>query len=198
VAVGNPRIGHHQERLRCGGAQWVAASLEDFEMALAWRRGITWTRAGGARLLHHSNHNLDHKHDSSHPHLRLQHTLSHTKDHLASNLLTSNTHKNGPPANPAHPRPAPVKLPAPHRAHARQSRPAAWRNGHYRCRRSSRRDSEPRKLKLLNQRKEKATNTTQDSHLAVGHAVEIIGKVDQNLHIKVQAATDFGTNIGMC
>ena len=38
----------------------------------------------------------------------------------------------------------------------------------------------------------------QDSHLAVGHAVEIIGKVDQNLHVKVQAATDFGTNIGMC
>ena len=37
----------------------------------------------------------------------------------------------------------------------------------------------------------------QDSHLAVGHAVEIIGKVDQNLHVKVQAATDFGTNIGM-
>ena len=38
----------------------------------------------------------------------------------------------------------------------------------------------------------------QDSHLAVGHAVEVIGKVDQNLHIKVQAATDFGTNIGTC
>ena len=37
----------------------------------------------------------------------------------------------------------------------------------------------------------------QDAHLAVGHAVEVIGKVDQNLHIKVQAATDFGTNIGM-
>ncbi|KAH7068286.1 ssDNA binding protein-like protein Ssb3 [Paraphoma chrysanthemicola] len=36
---------------------------------------------------------------------------------------------------------------------------------------------------------------TRDSHLAVGHAVEIIGKVDQNLHIKVQAATDFGTSI---
>ncbi|KAH7386117.1 ssDNA binding protein-like protein Ssb3 [Pyrenochaeta sp. MPI-SDFR-AT-0127] len=35
----------------------------------------------------------------------------------------------------------------------------------------------------------------RDSHLAVGHAVEIIGKVDQNLAIKVQAATDFGTNI---
>ncbi|CAO2651807.1 Nn.00g000900.m01.CDS01 [Neocucurbitaria sp. VM-36] len=38
----------------------------------------------------------------------------------------------------------------------------------------------------------------RDSHLAVGHAVEVIGKVDQNLHIKVQAATDFGTNVGMC
>ena len=36
----------------------------------------------------------------------------------------------------------------------------------------------------------------QDSHLTAGHAVEIIGKVDQNLHIKVQAATDFGTDIG--
>ncbi|KAI4623608.1 hypothetical protein J4E80_003419 [Alternaria sp. BMP 0032] len=35
----------------------------------------------------------------------------------------------------------------------------------------------------------------RDSHLAVGHAVEIIGKVDQNLHVKVQAATDFGTSI---
>jgi hypothetical protein len=36
----------------------------------------------------------------------------------------------------------------------------------------------------------------QDSHLTVGHAVEVIGKVDQNLHVKVQAATDFGTSIG--
>ncbi|KAF1918498.1 ssDNA binding protein-like protein Ssb3 [Ampelomyces quisqualis] len=36
---------------------------------------------------------------------------------------------------------------------------------------------------------------TRDSHLAVNHAVELIGKVDQNLAIKVQAATDFGTNI---
>ncbi|PSN66495.1 ssDNA binding protein-like protein Ssb3 [Corynespora cassiicola Philippines] len=35
----------------------------------------------------------------------------------------------------------------------------------------------------------------RDSHLAVGHAVEIIGKVDDNLKIKVQAATDFGTSI---
>ena len=42
------------------------------------------------------------------------------------------------------------------------------------------------------------TSRNQDSHLAVGHAVEIIGKVDQNLHVKVQAVTDFGTNIGMC
>jgi replication factor A3 len=40
-------------------------------------------------------------------------------------------------------------------------------------------------------------NMKQDSHLAVGHAVEIIGKVDGNLNIKVQAATDFGTEIGM-
>ena len=37
---------------------------------------------------------------------------------------------------------------------------------------------------------------TQDSHLALNHAVEIIGKVDGSLNIKVQAATDFGTNIG--
>jgi len=36
----------------------------------------------------------------------------------------------------------------------------------------------------------------QDSHLAIGHAVEIIGKVDGNLKVKVQAATDFGTGIG--
>lgn len=35
----------------------------------------------------------------------------------------------------------------------------------------------------------------RDAHLAVGHAVEVIGKVDQNLHIKVQAATDFGTGV---
>ncbi|KAF2710180.1 ssDNA binding protein-like protein Ssb3 [Pleomassaria siparia CBS 279.74] len=35
----------------------------------------------------------------------------------------------------------------------------------------------------------------RDSHLAVGHAVEIIGKVDGNLHVKVVAATDFGTEI---
>ncbi|KAF1972546.1 ssDNA binding protein-like protein Ssb3 [Bimuria novae-zelandiae CBS 107.79] len=35
----------------------------------------------------------------------------------------------------------------------------------------------------------------RDSHLAVGHAVEIIGKVDGNLHVKVQFSWDFGTNI---
>ncbi|PVI04757.1 replication factor A protein 3 [Periconia macrospinosa] len=35
----------------------------------------------------------------------------------------------------------------------------------------------------------------RDSHLAPGHAVEIIGKVDGNLSLKVQAATDLGTDI---
>ncbi|KAL5119899.1 hypothetical protein ACEQ8H_002261 [Pleosporales sp. CAS-2024a] len=35
----------------------------------------------------------------------------------------------------------------------------------------------------------------RDSHLAVGHAIEIIGKVDGNLNVKVQACTDFGTSI---
>ena len=37
----------------------------------------------------------------------------------------------------------------------------------------------------------------QDCHLSVGRAVEIIGKVDGNLNVKVQAVSDFGTNIGM-
>lgn len=32
----------------------------------------------------------------------------------------------------------------------------------------------------------------------MGHAVELIGKVDGNLAIKVQAATDFGTGVGKC
>lgn len=32
--------------------------------------------------------------------------------------------------------------------------------------------------------------------MAVGHAVEVIGKVDGNLSIKVLAAVDLGTNIG--
>ncbi|KAF2185873.1 replication factor A protein 3 [Zopfia rhizophila CBS 207.26] len=36
---------------------------------------------------------------------------------------------------------------------------------------------------------------TRDSHLAVNHFVEIIGKVDGQLNVKVHAATDFGTNI---
>ncbi|KAK3209643.1 hypothetical protein GRF29_44g289018 [Pseudopithomyces chartarum] len=35
----------------------------------------------------------------------------------------------------------------------------------------------------------------RDSHLALNHAVEIIGKVDGNLNVKVQAATDWGTNV---
>jgi hypothetical protein len=56
---------------------------------------------------------------------------------------------------------------------------------------------EEKELRRLN-RKHELTQMQQDSHLAVGHAVEIIGKVDQNLHVKVQAVTDFGTNIGMC
>ncbi|KAF2733955.1 replication factor A protein 3 [Polyplosphaeria fusca] len=32
----------------------------------------------------------------------------------------------------------------------------------------------------------------RDAHLSVGRAVEIIGKVDGDLRVKVQAATDFG------
>jgi len=36
----------------------------------------------------------------------------------------------------------------------------------------------------------------QDSHLQVGHAVEIVGKVTNELSVKVLASTDFGTNIG--
>ncbi|KAF2851729.1 ssDNA binding protein-like protein Ssb3 [Plenodomus tracheiphilus IPT5] len=35
----------------------------------------------------------------------------------------------------------------------------------------------------------------RDAHLAVGHAVEVIGKVDGNLNVRVQAATDFGTGV---
>ncbi|KAF2643957.1 replication factor A protein 3 [Massarina eburnea CBS 473.64] len=35
----------------------------------------------------------------------------------------------------------------------------------------------------------------RDCHLAVGHAVEVIGKVDGNLQLRVQAATDLGTSI---
>ncbi|KAF2269778.1 ssDNA binding protein-like protein Ssb3 [Lojkania enalia] len=37
----------------------------------------------------------------------------------------------------------------------------------------------------------------RDTHLAVNRFVEIIGKVEGNLHVKVQAATDFGTDIGI-
>ncbi len=39
----------------------------------------------------------------------------------------------------------------------------------------------------------------QDSHLQLNHAVEIIGKVQNDLSIKVMASTDFGPegNIGM-
>jgi replication factor A3 len=38
---------------------------------------------------------------------------------------------------------------------------------------------------------------TQDAHLQVGNAVEIVGKVNQDLSIKVLRATDFGNNFGM-
>lgn len=36
----------------------------------------------------------------------------------------------------------------------------------------------------------------QDSHLAVNHAVEIIGRVQDDLSIKVLNSTDFGTDFG--
>jgi replication factor A3 len=41
------------------------------------------------------------------------------------------------------------------------------------------------------------TDDVQDSHLTVGHAVEIVGKVNQDLSIKVLQATDMGTTLGM-
>ncbi|KAH8599817.1 replication factor A protein 3 [Bisporella sp. PMI_857] len=36
---------------------------------------------------------------------------------------------------------------------------------------------------------------SQDSHLTPGNAVEIVGKVNQDLTVKVLKATDMGTNI---
>lgn len=36
----------------------------------------------------------------------------------------------------------------------------------------------------------------QDSHLTVGNAIEIVGKVNQDLSIKVLQATDMGLNLG--
>jgi len=35
----------------------------------------------------------------------------------------------------------------------------------------------------------------RDSHLTVGNAIEIVGKVNQDLSIKVLQATDMGTNL---
>jgi len=35
---------------------------------------------------------------------------------------------------------------------------------------------------------------SRDSHLQVGNAVEIVGKVNQDLSVKVLKATDFGTS----
>ncbi len=36
----------------------------------------------------------------------------------------------------------------------------------------------------------------QDAHLSLNNAVEIVGKVQQDLSVKVFQATDFGSNIG--
>lgn len=38
--------------------------------------------------------------------------------------------------------------------------------------------------------------TKQDSHLTVGNAIEIVGKVNQDLSVKVLKATDMGTGFG--
>jgi len=35
----------------------------------------------------------------------------------------------------------------------------------------------------------------RDSHLTVGNAIEIVGKVNQDLSVKVLKATDMGTNL---
>jgi replication factor A3 len=37
---------------------------------------------------------------------------------------------------------------------------------------------------------------SRDSHLTVGNAVEIIGKVNQDLSVKVLQSTDMGSNLG--
>lgn len=37
----------------------------------------------------------------------------------------------------------------------------------------------------------------QDSHLVMGHAFEIVGRVQNDLSVKVLMSTDFGTNIGL-
>jgi replication factor A3 len=36
----------------------------------------------------------------------------------------------------------------------------------------------------------------QDSHLAVNHAIEVIGRVQDDLSVKVLNSTDFGTDFG--
>lgn len=38
--------------------------------------------------------------------------------------------------------------------------------------------------------------TYQDAHLTLDHAVEVIGKVDKDLTVRVLVSTDFGTSIG--
>lgn len=37
---------------------------------------------------------------------------------------------------------------------------------------------------------------SQDAHLSLNNAVELVGKVQQDLSVKVYQATDFGSNIG--
>lgn len=37
----------------------------------------------------------------------------------------------------------------------------------------------------------------QDAHLTKDNAVEVIGKVDKDLSVRVLVSTDFGNNIGM-
>jgi len=36
----------------------------------------------------------------------------------------------------------------------------------------------------------------QDAHLSLNNAVEVVGKVQSDLSVKVYQATDFGSNIG--
>ncbi|KAA8568007.1 hypothetical protein EYC84_008432 [Monilinia fructicola] len=49
-------------------------------------------------------------------------------------------------------------------------------------------------LKLLHLAHSVTLLLNRDSHLQVGNAIEIVGKVNQDLSVKVLKATDFGTN----
>ncbi len=48
---------------------------------------------------------------------------------------------------------------------------------------------------LLSSRIDRVT-CVQDSHLTLNNAVEVIGKVNPDLTVKVLSATDFGNNLG--